>query len=139
MSCYAGSGTGVSVWELHIVERSADGTLTGYTLPPAVWWEALSPLLRVEENGGRWYAMLGRELVDITDKLPEDAEPEGLRCGDYIHFVPADGAMAVMADAWLDGEGLLPTVCYAVDVQAEITCRDGVFTVQAFHLNVLKD
>ena len=22
---------------------------------------------------------------------------------------------------------------------AEITCRDGAFTVQAFHLNVLKD
>ena len=44
-----------------------------------------------------------------------------------------------MADAWLDGEDLPPTVCYAVDVQAEITCRDGVFTVQAFHLNVLKD
>lgn len=75
MSCYAGSGTGVSVWELHIVERSADGALTGYTLPPAVRWETLSPLLRMEENGGRWYAMLGRELVDITDKLPE-----GLRC-----------------------------------------------------------
>lgn len=91
MSCYAGSGTGVSVWELHIVERSADGALTGYTLPCAAW-EALSPLLRVEENGGRWYAMLGRELVDITDRLPEDAEPEGLRCGDYIHFAPADGA-----------------------------------------------
>lgn len=81
----------------------------------------------------------GRELVDITDRLPEDAEPEGLRCGDYIHFAPADGAVAVMADAWLDGEDLPPTVCYAVDVQAEITCRDGVFTVQAFHLNVLKD
>ena len=66
-------------------------------------------------------------------------ESEGLRCGDYIHFVPADGAVAVMADAWLAGEGLPPTVCYAVDVQAEFTCRDGVFTVQAFHLNVLKD
>lgn len=121
------------------MERSADGTLTGYTLPPAVRWETLSPLLRVEENGGRWYAMLGRELVDITDKLPEDAGPEGLRCGDYIHFVPADGAVAGMADAWLAGEGLLPAVCYAVDVQAEFTCRDGVFTVRAFHLNVLKD
>lgn len=47
--------------------------------------------------------------------------------------------MAVVADAWLDGEDLPPTVCYAVDVQAEITCRDGAFTVQAFHLNVLKD
>lgn len=44
-----------------------------------------------------------------------------------------------MAGAWLAGEGLPPTVCYAVDVQAEFTCRDGVFTVQAFHLNVLKD
>ena len=52
------------------MERSADGTLTGYTLPPAVRWETLSPLLRVEENGGRWYAMLGRELVD-TDELIE--------------------------------------------------------------------
>lgn len=93
------------------MERSADGALTGYTLPPAVRWETLSPLLRMEENGGRWYAMLGRELVDITDKLPE-----GLRCGDYIHFAPADGAVAVMADAWLDGEDLPPTVCYAVDV-----------------------
>ena len=47
--------------------------------------------------------------------------------------------MAVMADAWLDGEDLPPTVWYAVDVQTEITCRDGAFTVQAFHLNVLKD
>lgn len=95
--------------------------------------------IRFRRDGGRWYAMLGRELVDITDRLPEDAEPEGLRCGDCIHFVPADGAVAVMADAWLAGEGLPPTVCYAVDVQAEFTCRDGMFTVQAFHLNVLKD
>lgn len=83
------------------MERSADGALTGYTLPPSVWWEALSPLLRWRRTAG--------------------------------------GAVAVMADAWLDGEDLPPTVCYAVDVQAEITCRDGAFTVQAFHLNVLKD
>ena len=138
VNCYAGSGTGVSVWELHIVEQSADGTLTGYTLPSAAW-ETLSPLIRVERNGGRWYAMLDRDLVDITDKLPEDTEPEGLRCGDYIHFAPADGAVTVMADAWLDGEDLPPTLCYAADVQAEITCRDGAFTVQAFHLNALEN
>lgn len=83
--------------------------------------------------------MLGRELVDITDKLPESAEPEGLRCGDYIRFAPAEGAVELTAGAWLDGEDLPPTVWYAANVQAEITCLNGVFTVQAFHLNALKD
>ena len=72
---------------------------------------------------------LGFDGVVMTDDLAMEA----------VAAYSADGAVAVMADAWLDGEDLPPTVCYAVDVQAEITCRDGVFTVQAFYLNVLED
>ena len=69
---HVGSGTGVSIEELHIVEKNEDGTLTDYAFPKELWQEDLSSLLDTAVSDERTFAVLGEELVDITRQLPEN-------------------------------------------------------------------
>lgn len=66
---HVGSGTGVSIEELHIVEKNLDGTLTDYAFPEELWQEDLSSLLDTAVTADRTFAVLGEELVDITRQL----------------------------------------------------------------------
>ncbi len=43
--CYTGSGTGVSIYELHVLEKNPDGTLTDYAMPGSLWQEQLPSLM----------------------------------------------------------------------------------------------
>lgn len=140
--CYMGSGTGVSVSQLHIVEKAADGTLTDYALP----WQSfgdLTDLLRVETVEDRTYAVLGMELVNITAQLPEGADPAaltGLVTGSTVSFdvtPESDQGERIhfRGGAWLEGADIPPTVCYAVNVDASVEFADGTFTLTDLHLN----
>ena len=64
--CYTGSGTGVSIEELHILEKGPDGTLTDYAFPESIWQEEVPKLFGTAELGGRTFAMLGHELVEFS-------------------------------------------------------------------------
>lgn len=136
VSCYVGSGTGVSVEALHVVEQK-DGALTDWAVPQTVF-DTLTAQLRVVELHGRTYAMLGPELVDVTDQLPqEDVTPTGLHFGDVVSFAPAAGmvGMTVNAEGWLEGEGLVATACYAANVHALVLCKDGQIVIDEMHLD----
>lgn len=51
--CYYGTGTGVAVEQLHIVEKNQDGTLTDYCLPEGdLCGQQLTQALRLETVGG---------------------------------------------------------------------------------------
>lgn len=136
---HIGSGTGVSVDELHIVEKQEDGTLTDYVFPKKLWEEQLTSLLGTEAISGRTFAVLGEELVDITRHLPEGLEPEALRglgTGSIARFEAdcSDGTdIRFSGSACLDADGFY--YCYVADLSADVSYADGVYTLSNFHLD----
>lgn len=132
--CYSGSGTGVSVYDLHVVERNNDGTLTDYSTfcyaeGGNPLWEGVSSLLRLERLGGRAFLILGRELAEVDPAaLPEeDRQPF---TGSIIQFevFPEEGRIQFWG-----GVDVFPT-SYVADISAEVAYQDGVFTLSDFHL-----
>lgn len=136
---HIGSGTGVSVDELHIVEKQEDGTLTDYVFPEKLWGEQLAFLLGTAAVSGRTFAVLGEELVDITRHLPEGLEPEALRglgTGSIARFEAdcSDGTdIRFSGSACLDADGFY--YCYVADLSADVSYADGVYTLSNFHLD----
>ena len=93
--CYAGSGTGVSIEELHILEKGSDETLTAYTFPESLWQEQLPALFDTAEISGRAFAILGHELVELQDgKVDLDTASSGRIAGFSIEEWGASGSRA---------------------------------------------
>ena len=138
-----GTGTGVFINELHIVEKNGDGTLTDYRLPEELPGERLSALLSTAVLGDRTYVVLGEELTEITRRLPETQAPEdihGLVTGDWVLFsadVQPDAlpVIELSAGAWLDAEACQPTAWYIAELSATVGYADGTYTLSEFHLN----
>ena len=136
---HVGSGTGVSIEELHIVEKNLDGTLTDYAFPEELWQEDLSSLLDTAVTADRTFAVLGEELVDITRQLPENLDPEvlrGLGTGSVARFDtdwPDSGGIRFNGSACLDADGYY--YWYVADISAYVSYAGGVFTLSDFHLN----
>ena len=132
--CYSGSGTGVSVWDLHVVEKNEDGTLTDcstfrYAEGGNPLWEGVSSLLRLERMGDRAFLILGRELaeVDATALPEEDRAPF---TGSTIQFEVFPEERRIR---FWGGVDVLPA-SYVADLSADAAYRDGVFTLSNFHL-----
>lgn len=132
--CYSGSGTGVSVWDLHVVEKNGDGTLTDYSTFRYAeggnpLWEGVSALLRLERTGDRAFLILGRELAEVDPAaLPE--EDRAPFTGSTIQFevLPEEHRVRFWG-----GVDVRPT-WYIADLSADVAYRDGVFTLSNFHL-----
>lgn len=141
--CYSGSGTGVSYEELHILKKGPEGTLTDYALPEELFTKELTGAMSVETVNGRTYSILGTQLVDITGLLPEDADPaaiEGLSAGNIVYFEATPDSLfgdhlRFHGAAWLMGEPFPPTACYAADLEAAVSFKDGVFTLSNLRLS----
>lgn len=139
--CCYGSGTGVSIEQLHIVEKNEDGTLTDYRLPEDDFCGGqLTAALRVETVEGRTFAVLGRELLEITELTEGRTPPQGLAAGSIVGFdVDPDDPYGVpirfRGSAWLEGEDYLPTVWYAADLSACVRFENGMFTLSGLHLD----
>ncbi|MEY8386441.1 hypothetical protein AALC17_03965 [Oscillospiraceae bacterium 38-13] len=129
--CYVGSGTGVSIEELHILEKGPDGTLTSYTFPESLWQEQLPALFDTAEISGRTFAILGHELVELQDRnLDLDTASSGLIAGFDIE---AWGGLRFRGAFCMSHRGSA-VPCYVADTSAGILYQDGVFTLQDFHL-----
>ena len=142
VACHYGSGTGVSIDALHIVEKNDDGTLTDYCFPEDVLCGELTKFFQVGTIGDRIFVILGQDLVEITDSLEGSAAPQGLIAGSIVHFdVNPDDADGIPirfhGSAYLDGEDYPPTVWYLVDITAAISYENGSFTLSDFHLDSL--
>ena len=136
---HVGSGTGVSIEELHIVEKNEDGTLTDYAFPEELWRVQLSALLTLVKGNNRVWVSLGRELVDITSQLPENLEPEtlrGLGTGNVAGFDtdwPRGADIRFSGSVCLDADGY--NSWYVADISAYVSYAGGVFTLSDLHLN----
>lgn len=133
--CYGGSGTGVSMEYIYIVERGADGTLTSHELP----WQELTSLvdrqLQLVSQGDHLYAALGRELVDITDCIPEDCEAEYLCLGAIARYTPGEYGLHCTFGVTAVGEDIPHFTVYVANVEGFIRYENGVFTLTDLHLS----
>lgn len=127
---YVGSGTGVSIYDLHVLEKNPDGTLTDYAMPGSLWQERLPPLLRFVQTDGRNFLILGRELleIDMEHVLEGQMEPSAGWIANF-RLLPEEHAIQLLGavDLW-------KTTNYVADYTADVGYRDGVFTLSRFHL-----
>ncbi len=131
--CQVGTGTGVSIAELHILEKGPDGTLTAYTFPESLWQDELPKLFDTAEIGGRTFAMLGHELVEFHHEGP-DLDLEKTSSGMIADFSTEDWGGLRFRGAFCLSPPDSAMPCYVAESSAEILYRDGVFTLQDFHL-----
>lgn len=129
--CYAGGGTGVSIEELHILEKGPDETLTAYTFPESLWQEQLPALFDTAEISGRAFAILGHELVELQDgNVDLDTASSGRIAGFSIEEW---GGLRFQGAFCMSHKGSAAP-CYVAETSAGILYQDGTFTLQDFHL-----
>ena len=136
VDCYYGSGTGVSLSDLHVVEKDAEGNLTAYTFPLEALAVALESDMGIVTAGETVCAYLGTELVDITAALG-DLQPRytgsGLALGETVGFEKTEAGMACRMGAVVDAEKLHHW--YAADITADVFYKDGEFILDGLHLD----
>lgn len=127
---YSGSGTGVSIYDLHVLEKNPDGSLTDYAMPESLWHEQLPPLLRFVQTDGRNFLILGRELLelDMDHVLEGEAEPSTGYIANF-RLLPEENVIQL-----LGAMALRETTNYVADYTANVDFHDGVFTLSQFHL-----
>lgn len=136
VNCYGGSGTGVSLEFLHVVERTENGTLTDYALPWDGVKTALNQQLQVVSSERGLAAALGLELVDITAAVGETV-PADLRMevGEVANYDWDDELLTASFGVVANGEGIPALSCYAAQAEAVLQYADGVFTLTEVHLS----
>ena len=132
---YYGSGTGASAYELHVLEKNPDGTLTDYAMPEKLWQEQIPPLLQYVSTDGRNFLILGRELVEISPEQIPPVIPEehlNVSTGFIANFrlLPEENAVQFLGAVDLGG-----IAHYVAEYTANVGYQDGVFTLSDFHLN----
>lgn len=133
--CQVGTGTGVSIQELHILEKGPDGTLTAYTFPESLWREELPKLFDAAELSGRTFAILGHELVEFDHAYEgPDLDLESASSGMIAKFSIEDWGGLRFRGAFCLSPPDSAVPCYMAETSAEILYQDGVFTLQDFHL-----
>ena len=130
--CYVGSGTNTSFYELHILEKNPDGTLTAYAFPESLWREQLPRLFDTAQVSGRTFAVLGHELVEIDgeDLDLEEAPSSGLFasfCKEQWDGLRFEGAFCLTYQSY-------PIPLRAAWTSAKVLYQDGIFTLRDFHL-----
>ena len=129
--CQVGTGTGVSIAELHILEKGPDGALTAYTFPESLWQDELPALFDTAELGGRTFAILGHELVEFNHER-DGPDLGSASSGMIANFETTGGLRFRGAFCLSPPDSAMP--CYVAETSAEILYQDGVFTLQDFHL-----
>ncbi len=131
--CQVGTGTGVSIAELHILEKGPDGTLTAYTFPESLWQEEIPKLFDTAELNGRTFAILGYELVEFHYEGLE-LDLESASSGMIADFSTEDWGGLRFRGAFCLSPPDSAMPCYVAETSAEILLKDGVFTLRDFHL-----
>lgn len=133
--CQVGTGTGVSIAELHILEKGPDGTLTAYTFPESLWQEQLPALFDTAELGGRTFAILGHELVEFNHEHEgPELDLESASSGMIADFETTDWGGLRFRGAFCLSPPDSAAPYYVAKTSAQIIYKDGVFTLQDFHL-----
>ena len=131
--CYGGSGTGASMEYIYIVEKEADGRLVSYEFLWETLREQVDKQFQTVSMDSGVYAALGRELVEITDCIPDGAEAQRVCLGWIARYTPAEGGLDCTFGVVVEGKGIQGPV-YVADVEGFLRYEDGVFTLESLHL-----
>lgn len=133
--CYGGSGTGVSLEYLYVVEKNEDGSLTSYGLTWETLAKGLDDQLQTISVNGATYVALGRELVDISAQL-EDVEAKNVKVhmGPIVSYEPVEGGFACRFGTAVEGEGIPYLALYVADITGTVRYENGNFTLEDLHL-----
>ncbi|WP_297871664.1 hypothetical protein [uncultured Oscillibacter sp.] len=128
---FTGTGTGVSIEELHVVKRFPDHSCIDYALPQSLWQEEVPKLFDTAEINGRTFAILGHELTEFDGEgLDLDTVSSGLIAGFSIE--EWGGLRFRGAFCLSPPDSAVPR--YVAYTSAEVLYRNGVFTLHDFHL-----
>ena len=138
--CYGGSGTGVSLEYLYVVEKNDDSSLTSYGLTWDSLSETLDEQLQTISMNGATYVALGRELVDISAAL-EDVKAEGVKVetvkahlGPIVSYRPLDEGFACRFGVAVEGDGIPYLAMYVAEIEGVVRYEDGQFALEDLHL-----
>ena len=135
IDCYVGSGTGISIEGLHILEKNADNTLTAYTFPEAAWRERLWEHAVLSCGANRGYISFGRDMVEFDIfGVPEDALKKSVETGEIACFEVSEKNIVLKGAFCLDRESR-GGLQYIADYSASISYQDGAFLLTDFHLD----
>lgn len=129
LTCYAGGGTGVSVEELHVLEKNEDGTLTAYSYPRETLAAALDNGIQIAFSGDRTYVSLGQGLVDITGELNGEKlkyENNGVNIGPSLYFKRTEDGFACHQRILIEAEDVVGP-WYVAWHYSDVYYRDGKF------------
>ena len=137
VDCYYGSGTGVSLSDLHVVEKDAEGDLTAYTFPADELMSVMNGYVTLVKAGNSVCAVLGAEIVDITEELEAqgvDFADCDLTTGAILEFEVNGQNVECRMSAQLQSE-VAPMYWYAADITADVFYKDGEFILDGLHLD----
>lgn len=135
VDCYGGSGTGVSIDYLYVVEKD-DNILIACELPWQTLRETLNTQLQTIIMNGGIYAALGLELVDITAALEDmDSSKVSVCLGQVVHYDWNGRELTCSLGVMAEGDGI-PPLFYVATVEAILRYDPtGVFTLTEIHLS----
>lgn len=134
---YVGSGTGVSVWTLGIVEPDGEIPALRAVFSPS-YEDALTPCFSCNYNTASKKASLifnrgEPEMVDFsrfTPSLPADAQLTAA-VGNIVEYAVEDSVITVCLGVNLYGGDIPPTVLYPADIEAQVVYNgEGFFLRQ---------
>lgn len=141
IDCYVDGDAGVSIEELHVIEKNADDTLTDFAFPETLWKEQILEMAWLSSSGGyRAYVQMGEDMVEFrTENIASgDHSPESIRqhfgTSEVAYFESANGGLRLNGSFCLETEdnGGLHTVA---DYSASISYQDGAFLLTDFHVS----
>ncbi len=127
---YSGSGTGVSIYNLHVLEKNPDGSITAYTMPDSLWQEQLSPMLQLDQTDGKAVLIWGEDRLEFDPKWIPAGDTE-LSTGYIAEFQLLPDENTVLLQGAVD---LWQTIAYVAQYTADVAFKDGVFTLSQYHL-----
>lgn len=126
---YSGSGTGVSIYDLHVLEKNPDGSITAYTMPDSLWQEQLAPMIQLEQTDEKAVLIWGEDRQEFDPVwVPDQVE---ITTGYIAEFQLLPDENTVLLQGAVD---LWQTIAYVAQYTADVAYKDGVFTLSQYHL-----
>ena len=133
---YVGSGTGVSIQELHILEPESEQLYRDIRFEPSDYIEQLNSSIKYsyDQETKLTFMIDGTEYEYDTPEFFEEYTFESIGYGDIISFEYMDG-IKLTADPGFSFVGVAPPV-YFGSVKAEVIYQDATFRLADFKIKL---
>lgn len=140
IDCYVDGGTGVSIEELHVIEKNADDTLTDFAFPETLWKEQILEMASLSSSGGyRAYVQMGADMVEFrTENLASgghslESIQQHFGTSETVYFESINDSLRLNGSFCLETEDNGPH--RVADYSAGISYQDGAFLLTDFHVS----